>query len=91
MGGFLGIVAAIAVGIALIAIVTVLVRQRRQPNAREPDPAAVPPGPTGTEYPTGARPAGPGAEGMAVPEPGDIAPGDPTDPPRSPRRDDAGL
>lgn len=34
-------------------------------------------GPTGTPYPPGSRPGGPGAEGMAVPDPGDIAPGPP--------------
>ncbi len=84
MGGFPGLVAAVAVVIALIAIVTVLVRQRRGRFTREDHAAAVPPGPTGTEYPTGARPAGPGSEGMAVPEPGEIAPGEPIDPPPSP-------
>lgn len=31
-------------------------------------------GPTGTPYPSGSRPGGPGAEGMAVPEPGEISP-----------------
>jgi hypothetical protein len=34
-------------------------------------------GPTGTPYPPGSRPGGPGAEGMAVPDPGDISPGVP--------------
>ncbi len=29
-------------------------------------------GPTGTPYPPGSRPAGPDAEGMRVPEPGEV-------------------
>lgn len=33
------------------------------------------PGPNATPYPPGSRPGGPGAEGMAVPEPGEISPG----------------
>jgi hypothetical protein len=34
-------------------------------------------GPTDASYVSGSRPAGPGAEGMAVPEPGEISPGPP--------------
>lgn len=46
---------------------------RRTDSARSDSEGAG--GPVDSQYPPGARPAGPGAEGMAVSSPGDIVPG----------------
>lgn len=62
----------------ILTLYTTATRWRRV-DKRPPDPFRTPPGPTGEEYPPGARPAGPGAEGMAVSRPGDIIPGRPDD------------
>ena len=70
--------------VALVLVVGIVIMLARQGH---PEEAATHPeetesgGPTPGDYPTGSRPAGPGAEGMNAPEPGFVSPDD------SPRTD----
>lgn len=64
------LVVALIVGVAVMAVVI-----GRRLLARDFDESASTTGPTEEPYPPGSRPAGPGAEGMGVGEPGDIIPG----------------
>ena len=74
------LVVLLIVGVAVVAVVI-----GRRLLARDLDRPAAPTGPTDEPYPPGSRPAGPGAEGMGVGEPGDIIPGpDPRQDPDQP-------
>lgn len=70
MSGFWTAVILLAVAATVAAIALGAVSSRRRFD--EP-PERVEPG--GDAYPTGSRPAGPGAEGMRVDDPGEITPG----------------
>lgn len=72
VSGFSTAVILLAVAAVVAAVVLGAVSSRRrfdEPSDR------VRPG--GDSYPTGSRPAGPGAEGMRVDDPGEITPGPP--------------
>ena len=79
LGVLVALVAAAAVGIGAIVFLRHTRRNDPEQSAGHAGPSAPQrPGlpPLGTEqYPGGGRPAGPGAEGEAVPRPGDISPG----------------
>lgn len=66
--------AVIGVGI-IVAIIVIALRQRPLDDRTDDDPSSVDSSITG--YPPGSRPAGPGAEGMGVPDPGEIIAGTP--------------
>jgi hypothetical protein len=82
MSGFSTAVILLAVAAVVAAVVLGAVSSRRrfdEPSER------VRPG--NDSYPTGSRPAGPGAEGMRVDDPGEITPG-PDHAPEERRRSD---
>lgn len=69
-------IALVVIGtLVLLAGTSLVFRRQGHPEDAsehaEPEPN---PGPTGEPYPTGSRPAGPGAEGMQTPEPGSVSP-----------------
>jgi hypothetical protein len=70
VSGFWTAVILLAVAAIVAAVVLGAVSSRRRFD--EPSERVRPGGDT---YPTGSRPAGPGAEGMRVDDPGEITPG----------------
>lgn len=63
------VVLLVALGLGILWVVFALIRQGHPEDDLDRD-LPEDPGPTGEQYPTGSRPAGPGAERMAPEPPG---------------------